>query len=418
MEVITEYAERRETLIRKLKNQSLTLIYAGVPKIATADDEYPFVVNRNFFYLTGICQANSVLFIVKGNEGPKTYLFVDEYDELKEKWTGKRLTLDEARTLSGVQDIMLTKNLGTKIDEALRESGQFGVIKTLYLDLEKELKISMGFTTKDLSNQLGARYTQLEILDVFDLIMRQRMIKSAAEVNAMKTAVATTHLGLKAIMKNIRVGMYEYQLEALFRYTIRDAANAGLAFDTIIAAGKNATILHYPTPNDKISDGALVLCDLGARYGNYSADITRTYPASGTFNPLQRAIYEIVLKCNKDIISFIHPGLTLLDLQKRTVELLTRECLDHNLIKTADEISKHYYHNVSHHLGLNTHDVCDREVPLAPGMVITVEPGLYFKEFGIGVRIEDDVLVTPTGSDCLSKDIIKEIEDIEKAIKR
>ena len=184
MEVITEYSERRETLIRKLKNQSLTLIYAGVPKIATADDEYPFVVNRNFFYLTGISQANSVLFIVKGNEGPKTYLFVDEYDELKEKWTGKRLTLDEARTLSGVQDIMLTKNLGTKIDEALRESGQFGAIKTLYLDLEKELKISMGFTTKDLSNQLGARYPQLEILDVFDFLMRQRMIKKKTKEGA------------------------------------------------------------------------------------------------------------------------------------------------------------------------------------------------------------------------------------------
>ncbi|MCX5775841.1 MAG: aminopeptidase P N-terminal domain-containing protein [Firmicutes bacterium] len=400
MEVKIDVVARREALIKKLKNQSLTLVYAGVPKVASADEDCPFVVNRNFYYLTGITQANSVLFIVKGNEGPKIYLFIDEFDELKEKWTGRRLTIDEAREASHIDDILLTKNLQTKVDETLREFGQFGEINTVYLDLEKELKIGMGFTTHELASQFQARFPKVEILDVYDFVIRQRMIKSSSEVAAIRQSIATTDLGLKAIQKLLKPGLFEYQLEAIFRFTLQDQANVEPSFDTIIASGKNATILHYPTPNDKIVDGALVLCDLGASSGEYGADITRDYPANGKFNPLLR------------------PGVTLLDLQKRTVDLLTTACLENNLFKTAEEISKHYFHNVSHHLGLNTHDAAVREEPLAPGMVITVEPGLYFKEFGIGVRIEDDVLVTATGSENLSAAIIKEIDEVEKALKR
>jgi len=418
MEVKIEVVARREALIKKLKNQSLTLVYAGVPKVATADEDCPFVVNRNFYYLTGITQPNSVLFIVKGNEGPKVYLFIDEFDELKEKWTGRRLTIDEAREVSHITDILLTKNLQTKIDETLREFGQFGEINTIYLDLEKELKIGMGFTTHEFASQLQARFPKIEILDVYDFVIRQRMIKSSSEIAEIRQSIATTDLGLKAIQKILNPGIYEYQLEAIFRYVLKDQANVEPSFETIIASGKNATILHYPNPKDKIVDGALVLCDLGASSGEYGADITRDFPASGKFNPLQKAIYDIVLKVNKDIIANVRPGVTLLDLQKRTVDLLTTACLENNLFKTAEEITKHYFHNVSHHLGLNTHDAAVREEPLAAGMVITVEPGLYFKEFGIGVRIEDDVLVTATGAENLSAAIIKEIDDVEKALKR
>lgn len=418
MEEQNEFVKRRETLIKKLKPQSLTLIYAGAPKVMSADEDYPFAVNRNFYYLAGIEQANSVLFIVKGNEGPKIYLFIDEYDELKEKWTGRRLTLDEARSLSGIEDILLTKNLATKIEETLRDFGQFGVIKTVYFDLEKELKIGMAFTTQNMAAQIAARYKTLEVIDVYDLVIHQRMIKSDKEIAAIRKAIATTDIGLKAIHKALRPGLYEYQIEGLFRYAIKDAANAGLSFPSIIASGKNSCILHYPTPNELIQDGSVVLCDLGATYGLYRADITRTFPANGKFNPLQKVIYEIVLKVNKDICESVRPGVTLLDLQKRAIDLLTTACLENNLIKSADEISKHYFHNVSHHLGLDTHDASVREEPLAPGMVISDEPGLYFKEFGIGVRIEDDILVTATGSENLSAQIIKNVDDIEKALKK
>ena len=187
----------------------------------------------------------------------------------------------------------------------------------------------------------------------------------------------------------------------------------GLAFETIIASGKNAIILHYPNPKDKIADGALVLCDLGATNGQYRGDITRTYPANRKFNPLQKQIYETVLKANQLIIQMAKPGLKIVDLQQACLKFLAEAALKEGWIKTAEDIGKIYYHNVSHHLGLDTHDPIARDIPLEPGCVITVEPGLYIKELGIGIRIEDNILITEKGCENLSIDIPKTIEEIE-----
>lgn len=264
--------------------------------------------------------------------------------------------------------------------------------------------------------ELLEKYPHLTIENIYHQIIALRMVKSPLEIAAIRRAISFTNTGLKAMLTQLKPEMYEYQATALFEYVIFDRHYSKPAFATIAASGKNATILHYPTPNDKMKDGQLLLLDLGATHDFYRADISRTYPVNGTFNPLQRAIYQIVLDCNKAVIDLIKPGLTLFDLQKFTIDFLTERLLDEGLLQNKDEISKYYYHSVSHHLGLDTHDPADRQKPLAPGNVITVEPGLYFHEYGIGVRIEDDVLVTEKGSENLSKAIIKEVKDIEKAL--
>ena len=243
------------------------------------------------------------------------------------------------------------------------------------------------------------------------------MVKSPAEVNEIQEAINKTNMGLKAILKKIRPGLYEYQLSSLFYYTIQDYDHSELSFPTICASGENATTLHYPFANSLIKDNDLVLFDLGSQNNFYCGDISRTYPASGAFTEQQKEIYKVVLNCNKEIIKAIKPGVTLKELNALASEILAKGLLNLGIIQNESEIKKYYFHSIGHHLGLDTHDPSDRDLPLVPGNVITDEPGVYIKELGIGIRIEDDILVTEDGSYNLSNSIIKEVNDIEKALK-
>jgi Xaa-Pro aminopeptidase len=412
---VNELIKRRMTLIEQLESESILICFAGVSIKSSYDQMYPFIVNRNFFYLTGIEQENSVLVIIKSGKNNTMYIFTDEHDELKKRWVGPRLEIDQVKKISGIDNVMLRKNFADKITDILSEGGAYGKINNVYLDLEPGLMIfNENVTNHDYKQKLSQTSNKLNIIDFNPLIVRQRMKKSIDEVNAIKTAIKITNHGLSTIASRMKANIYEYQLRGLFEFAIRDKYNADLAFDTIIASGNNATILHYPNPKDKIHEGSLVLCDVGAKYKGYSGDITRTYPVYSSFNPLQKEIYQIVLDANKHIISLVKPGLTLLDLQKECIKFLTEQCLNSGLIQTEEQIGKHYYHNVAHHLGLDTHDPCNRQMPLEPGNVITIEPGLYFDEYGIGIRIEDNVLVTEEGCENLSISIAKEISDIEK----
>ena len=213
--------------------------------------------------------------------------------------------------------------------------------------------------------------------------------------------------------------MTEHELSDRFEYYGRTHGRRELAFETIVAAGKDGTIMHHPIKQQDaiIKNGDLLLFDLGYRYNGYSADISRTYPVNGTFNDFQRKVYEAVLNCNKHIIDFAKPGLKIADLQEEALKTLKNECVRLKILKEEDDIKKYYIHNVSHFLGLDTHDVGNRERPLVPGNIITVEPGLYFKQYGIGVRIEDDVLITDEISEVLTSEIVKEIDDVEKLMR-
>ncbi|HKM02689.1 MAG TPA: aminopeptidase P N-terminal domain-containing protein [Bacilli bacterium] len=410
------FSKRREALLDKLPDNSLVIVFAGVPHKASADAEYPFQVNTNFLYLTGIKQEHSVLVLAKIDQERFSYLFIDSFDELKEKWTGKKLKPEQAIKISGIKNILFTDHLESKTDDFLLNTSTYGEVAHVYLDLEPELFIAKKITTHEYKLELENKY-HVNVENVFPEIVKLRMIKDDEEIKALKESISLTNKALNIVMKAIKDGQYEYKIANLFEYVIKDQ-KAGLSFPTIAASGANATILHYVDLASKMEDGHLLLLDLGANLTDYRADISRTYPVAGVFNPLQRQIYEIVLATNKAVIEFIRPGLTLAELQAFTIELMAAKLLSADLIKTKEEISKYYYHNVSHHLGLDTHDQSLRELKLVPGNVITVEPGLYFANYGIGIRIEDDVVVTEDGALNLSSEIIKEIADIEKYMKR
>ncbi len=414
---VKEIIERREKLYDCLKDNSVLILYAGVAKKKSADETYDFCVNKNFYYLTGVKQEGSILFVAKQDGIIKEYLFVSEYDELKEKWTGKRLTSDEARALSGIDNVMYLNAFESELDLILKKKdSSFERISMIYFDLEPENIIEGFKTVEETKDILKLNYPWLEVEDVYSKIVSLRMVKSKDEIAELKEAINKTNIGLKNILKKIRPGLYEYQLSSLFYYTIQDYDFSELSFPTICASGVNATCLHYPTPLAKIKDGDLVLFDLGSQNNFYCGDISRTYPANGRFSDLQRTIYTIVLECNKLIIDTIKPGITIKELNDIATNFMAKECVKAGLIQNESEIRKYYFHSIGHHLGLDTHDPADRNLPLVPGNVITDEPGLYFKELGIGVRIEDDILVTEDGSYNLSGSIIKEIDDIERAL--
>ena len=415
-----ENVTRREKLFELMEENSAAIIFAGSPKIATADEEYPFKVNTNFFYLTNIQQENSVLLLVKGLGEHKTYLFVDEYSELKEKWTGRRITYEEARQFSDINSVHSTNDLNTFIELTLaKKDNQYGAIEKLYIDLTPEIRIKSRYDTVDFSHSVNEKFPHITVENIEPFLMQMRMVKSDYEIKCLKKAIDYTHQGIVHMLSNIRKNTCEYELADEFELYGRKIARLPLSFSTIVASGKNATILHYPyhQQNDVIDSYGLVLFDLGYSYNGYCADISRTYPVSGHFEGRAKLIYETVLKCNKAVIEYMHPGLTPKDVQEFSKEFLRNECLRVGLISEDEDIMKYYYHGVGHSLGLDTHDLQDRNRPYEVGNVITVEPGLYFAKYGIGVRIEDDVLITGSVNEVLSKDIAKEVKDIEKLLK-
>ena len=409
-----EYQQRRDKVVHQIMEQSIVILFSGGLIKSSADGTFPFVVNKNFYYLTGIEQEHSVLVMLKTPTTVKTYLFIDEIDETKTRWVGKKLDVETATKTSGIHDVFMMSMFDTRLKEMLLDNNGFGKVTHAYLDLEKNIVIDTNLkTTERFAEDLKKQFSAIMVENVYPMLTKLRMIKSGKEVEAIRLAIKGTAYGLQSIRKHLKPGLYEHQIEALFQYAIKEYDNMGLAFDTIIASGKNAIVLHYPNPKDKIVDGALVLCDLGATHGQYRGDITRTYPANRKFNPLQKQVYETVLKANQLIIQMAKPGLKIIDLQQACLKFLAEAAVKEGWIKTADDIGKIYYHNVGHHLGLDTHDPIARDIALEPGCVITVEPGLYIKELGIGIRIEDNILITEKGCENLSVDIPKTIQEIE-----
>ena len=409
---------RRNNLVDLLEENSVAVVFAGVPKINSEDEYYPYQSNRHFYYLTNIDQENSILLIIKEIGQVKTYLFIDEYSELKEKWTGRRLTDEEAKELSNIDTVYHTSDFETIFDMALKEKdNQYGHISKLYLDFTPELKIKDAYSTLDLKKDVEEKYPHIAIKNIYPLITSLRMVKSKYEIEQMKEAIHLTKLGINDLLTRLGKNQYEWELANDFAYYGMSHDRHPLAFETIAAAGKSAVVLHYPQQTEKVSNEDLILFDLGYAHNGYSADVSRTYPVCGEFSPLQKKIYQAVLNCNKAVIEYAHAGLTIEDLQKFSVEFLKNECVREGLLTPEEDVRRVYYHGVSHHLGLDTHDASDRKKPLEPGNVITVEPGLYFKEHGIGVRIEDDVLITDGASEVLTHEIKKEIKDIEQLMK-
>lgn len=420
-----EFESRREKLFSMMEDNSLLVLFSGVGKVKSADEDYDFEVNRNFYYLTGIEQEDSVLFMVNAYGERKTFLFISPFDKSKEKWYGKRLTPKEASDISGINNVLENTAFEARLESCLNpEIASYDVLDNVYLDFDREIKIKSEYSVKDLIASLREKYPSLKIKDAYPLVTTLRLRKSPAEIEEFRKAIKITKLGILATINKMIPGAKEYEMADIFFHTINDLNHYhGLSFHTIMASGMHGTVLHYPTPLDTLKDGDLLLMDLGARSGYYCADVSRTFPINGKFTSVQRSLYEIVLEANKLVINLAKPGITVQDLQNATIELLATRLVEKGFLKDKKDIVNVYFHNVSHMIGLDTHDPylspVDRkykELPLEEGMVISDEPGLYFEDLGIGIRIEDDLLITKDGCEVLTKEILKEPEEIEKLL--
>lgn len=401
--------QRRNECLKDHKKGSITVLFSGDLVKRSADSTYPFVVNRNFYYLTN-CDEDSLIYVyIHTENSSKEILFIKDYNPFEEKWVGKSLTKDDAIHNSGVFVVYPLSQFESIFTRTLARND----VDTIYVDSERDsFKHRMNEAEK-FTKRLNESYPHLKVININQKINRLRTVKSVEEIDEMKKAIEITRIGIESILKNLKPGRFEYQSAADFEYQCA-LHNATLSFDTIAASEKDATILHYVTNQKALAENELVLFDLGASYNHYCADISRTFPVSGKFTDRQKTFYNIVLMAQEEVIKAIKPGVTLIQLNEIVRSVYKVECVKANIIESEDQVDQVYYHSVSHSLGLDTHDVGLVEgAILKPGMVITVEPGLYSEKESIGIRIEDDVLVTEDGCVNLSSSILKTVEEIE-----
>lgn len=409
------YSEHRKALMNKIDNNSMIILFAGSAPKKTGDEVYQFTPDRNFYYLTGISEENHIVVLSKFNNEVSEKLFLKEIDLAKEMWNGKTLRDSEAKEISGIEDSVYMNEFYGYLNRLIKGADEVN----LYLDLDRQNYDEEDSNGNKFVKTFKDKYPQIVIKNISSRINPLRMIKSEEEVAEMQKAIDITIDGVKSLMKNAKAGMKEYELEAYFDFACKTKGVKDLAFRTIAAAGKNATTLHYVDNNSEITDKDLILFDLGAQWNYYNADITRTFPVSGTFTERQKEVYEAVLRVNKAVIEKIKPGVVYKELNAWATDLIAEECIKLGIIKEKKEVSKYYWHSIGHNLGLDTHDSepQGRNFVFDEGMVFTVEPGIYIGEEGIGIRIEDDVLVTADGCRVLTKDMIKEVKDIEEFMK-
>ncbi len=403
------YLNNRKKLCSEIEDNSAVILLSGASPVKAGDEFYTFTPSRNFYYMTGIDDENIILLMLKSKGNIQTTLFIKRPDPVEAKWTGETVTIDEAKEISGISSVSYTDNFEKSLSSAIFNNR----LKNIYLDLENR-NISYSTQAIRLAEKIKSGYPYVNILNVYDTIANFRRIKEPCEIAEIEKAIDITKKGIYSMMKNAKAGMAEYEIEAYFDFELKKNGVKDFAFKTIAASGKNATVLHYSSNDGITCENDLILCDLGAQWHYYNGDITRTFPVNGKFTERQKEIYNIVLEGQKKVISSIRPGIEFGSLNTILIEYYEKALKELGLIKDKSEVSKYYYHGVSHSLGLETHDAGrHNEGLLEEGMVFTVEPGLYIEEEGIGIRIEDNVLVTSDGCRVLSSDIIKEAEDIE-----
>lgn len=394
-----EFIAHRKSVFDLMAEDSLMIVFSNLNKESTTE------VHRNFYYLSGIVEDKDIVFLYKHNYKLTEWIFIQPYDALKAKWVGTPLSADQVRLTSGIFGVYYLEEWEQILHRLLPSC------KYLYLDFHRE-DIKERLSEEELfAKEMVEKYPWLQIKDAHPLFAKVRTVKSKAEIEEVRKAIAITQKGIEAILTHIEP-MMEYQLESYFDQAIKYHGASGYSFPTIAASGKNACCLHYQENTSEMKDGDLVLFDLGAHYHMYCADISRTFPVNGKFTPRQKEIYEIVLGGQEEVFKAAKPGVTTKELNQILVRYFAKELKRIGLIQEDSEVSKYYYHGVSHHIGLDCHDLCEY-TELQPGSIISNEPGLYIAEENIGIRIEDDVLITEIGCENLSKNILRTVEEIE-----
>lgn len=409
------YMNNRQRFAQQLEEDSVAILYSGLAPVKSNDqDMSPFAVNRNFYYLTGIDTENVWLVISKDAMGVREMLFLDQPDEFLIKWNGWMLTREEANAKSGVKldDIKYMHDLDRFVGGFLYNGRTLTTRpKPVYFSFDRLSMKAAPTASENYANKIKERYPAVEIRNCAAMIAHMRAVKSPEEIACIRQGGEVTIQALTRMLQTAKPGEYEYQWAADYEHMV---ARNGLrnAFTTIAAAGPNAVMLHYSDNNCVANDGDLILFDLGAEYDYYSADVSRTFPVNGKYTDRQKELYTIVREAMDLARDKMRPGNALRESQQAVLDFYKKALRTAKLITDDSDIGKYYYHGVSHSLGLDTHDPCDRTV-YEPGMVITCEPGLYVKEEGIGIRLENDILVTEGAPEDLIGDRLLQIDEIE-----
>lgn len=394
---------RRDKLAELLADGENVMIFANQSR-----NLEKFTQDNNFLYFTGLNHPELIYVAGKFAGKFNDMLFIERSDPERVVWEGAKLNAEEAAQISGIQRVKyLDEFYGTL-------SAMAPMMKTVYANLgfaplDKPMTYPM-FRLEPLRN----RHPQIAVKQLNDLVAPLRKVKDEWEVQQLQKAIDITGKGLMDVMETAQSSMMEFELEAILFYRMQRSGVKNWGFAPIVAAGVNAATLHYEKNECRVGAGDLVLMDVGASYNNYSADVTRCFPAGATFSERQKQIYSIVLDVQKRVIEMIKPGVRMSELNQSARDGLAAGMVEIGLIGDPSEVGKYYMHSVSHFLGMDTHDLGGREAELVPGNVITVEPGIYIPEEKLGVRIEDDVLVTESGYCVLSQNIPKEISEIEE----
>jgi len=409
------FTKNREKLTEMMEEGSMAVVFSGQRMPRNGDQYFPFRQQSDFYYLTGIREPESILLVTPAD----SWLFIPQPSQQTALWEGAQPTAEDAAAISGISSVRWLENFNSILEN------EAASLKKVYLNLPEKLSRGLiKFRDEAFLEQFRATFPFHSIQSLRPLMKKLRLNKEPEEIEAIQKAIEITGQALKLVLGKIKPGISEKTIEAEITRELIMKKTEGFAFDPIIASGKNATTLHYSHNSDTCRDGELLLMDFGAEYQYYAADITRTVPVNGRFSTRQKACYQAVLDVMEKTIRHIRPGTTLYELNQKVQEELTAKHIalglysEEELQKADYPLWKKYFpHGVAHFMGLDVHDVGDKDTTLEKGMVITWEPGLYIPEEGIGIRIEDDILVDDHPVN-LSASIPRSPEEIESLMQK
>ena len=417
------FKTNRRRFIEKMKPASIAIFVSNDEVPSNGDALHPFKQNSDLYWLCGITQEDTMVVLFPDNPDPKfrEVLVLVRPVELKEKWDGKRLRREEAIEMSGIQTIVWLDTIDALLQTWIH------LADTIYLDTNENDRKASLVRSRDYRfvDEMKSRYPLHQYERAAKLMKELRGIKTQYEVEVTKKAVEITHNAFLRVMKFIHPGVMEYEIEAEIIHSFLSQRATGEAYGSIIASGDRARTLHYVSNNQECKDGELVLMDFGASYGGYNADLTRTIPVNGKFSPRQKEVYNACLQLHNYAKSLLKPGISIVDYTEKVGDEATKLFIQIGLLKESDvknedpdnrAYRKYLYHGISHHLGIDVHDLGSRTEPIKAGMLFTVEPGIYIEEEGMGIRIENNIWITENGNIDLFEGIPITVEEIEAAM--
>lgn len=408
-----------------MQPSSIAIFVSNDEMPSNGDALYPFRQNSNLYWLTGIVQEDSMLVLFPDHPDPKfrEVLVLVRPDELKEKWDGKRLRVEEAKSISGINSIVWLDTADALLQAWIH------LAKNIYLGSNENDRKSSTIQTREYRfiEECKKKYPLHQYYRAAAILKELRSVKTAEEVEVIQKAIDITHQAFNRVMHFVRPGVFEYEVEAEILHSFLSQRATGPAYGSIIASGANACILHYVSNNQECRDGEIILMDFGAEYGGYNADLTRSIPVNGRFSKRQKEVYNACLHLHQFAKSLLRPGTVINEYHQQVGREADNVFQKIGLISKSDVKNatrenpaywKYLYHGISHHLGVDVHDLGTRSEPLRAGMVLTVEPGIYIEEEKLGIRIENNVWLTKNGNKDLMKDLPITVEEIEAYMKR